>query len=247
MLQPGHLAGKRVYIATDGQIHSEIENGELTNQLEAAAAAALSERSSSHISFEKDGETVEAFLEVVTPPLRLLVFGAGDDAIPITELAHYLGWRISVFDGRAHYGRPERFPKADTVQVGPVEEANVQVDAWTAAVLMSHSYSQDLAALRMLAGEPLQYLGILGPRKRTEQLLADAGLAGTSLEPPPHSPMGLDIGADGPQQVALSVIAEIQASLNGRLGGQLKERAGSIHSRAEEDGVPFSVRSIVCA
>ncbi len=163
----------------------------------------------------------------------MLVFGAGDDAIPVAELAKHLGWEVWVFDGRAHYARSERFPSADQVQVRAPGSLSAlpQIDAWTAAVLMSHSYTQDLGTLRELSNTPLSYLGMLGPRKRAVQLLSDAGLDESQLHPALHSPMGLDIGADGPEQVALAVIAEIQAVLNGRPGGPLRERAGSIHSR----------------
>jgi xanthine/CO dehydrogenase XdhC/CoxF family maturation factor len=250
VLQPQNLAGRRIYVRKDGQSADEIDD-DLATQLEAAAITALDELASCHVSFPHDGASVEAFVEVLPPPLRLLVFGAGDDAIPVTELARYLGWSVFVSDGRAHYARPERFPEANAVRTARPAESEAQADAhidqWTAAVLMSHSYSQDLEALRVLAGASLCYLGILGPRKRTAQLLIDAGLDVSGLAASLHSPMGLDIGADGPQQVALSVITEIQASLNGRLGGSLKERPGSIHSRAEDDAPVFTVHSIVCA
>ncbi len=127
--------------------------------------------------------------------------------------------------------------------------SEIEIDPWTVAALMSHSYSQDLENLRELASQPLRYLGILGPRKRTAQLLADAGLDVARLIPALHTPMGLDIGADGPEQVALAVVAEIQATLNGREGGVLRERAGSIHApeNAAADPESFWVQSIVCA
>jgi xanthine/CO dehydrogenase XdhC/CoxF family maturation factor len=250
VLQPQPLAGRRIYIPRDGQGINEVDD-DLATQLAAAASAALDQRSSCHVFIPRDSEPVEAFIEVLAPPVHLLVFGAGDDAIPVTELAHYLGWTVSVSDGRAHYARPGRFPSANVVRTANPEasgdQADAHIDQWTAAVLMSHSYSQDLAALRLLARTPLRYLGILGPRKRTVQLLIDSGLDASDLAVPLHSPMGLDIGADGPQQVALSVITEIQASLNGRLGGPLRERVGAIHSRAEEDTPAFTVHSIVCA
>jgi xanthine dehydrogenase accessory factor len=195
-------------------------------------------------------DDVETFIELLTPPPHLLIFGAGDDAIPLVELAKYLGWRVSVLDGRAHYARREKFPQVDDVIVRPASEsaASVAIDPWTIAVLMSHSYSQDLEALRELASKPLRYLGILGPRKRSLQLLADAALDPARLLPALHTPMGLDIGADGPHQVALAVIAEIQSALNGREGGPLCQRSGSIHAlnEAAEPQNEF-VRSIVCA
>ena len=186
----------------------------------------------------------EVFTETLTPPLRLLIFGAGDDAVPLVTQAKLLGWEVLVFDGRAHYARRDRFPNANDVIVRTAGSDDVvpQIDTWTAAVLMSHSYSQDLEMLRQLAGRKLRYLGLLGPRKRAVQMLSEARLEGAIIDSALHTPMGLDIGADGPEQVALSVVAEIQATLNGRSGGLLRDRAGSIH--ADENAW---IQSIVCA
>jgi xanthine/CO dehydrogenase XdhC/CoxF family maturation factor len=113
---------------------------------------------------------------------------------------------------------------------------------------MTHSYSQDLEVLGELSAIPLAYLGILGPRKRTIQLLDEAGISASSMGPALHGPMGLDIGADGPEQVALAIVAEIQATFNGRQGGFLRERAGSIHSEEKgSDETPGNwVPSIAC-
>ena len=190
----------------------------------------------------------EVFIETLTPAVRLLIFGAGDDAIPLTQAAKFLGWEVFVYDGRAHYARREKFPQADQVIVRPAGAPVPPIDPWTVAVLMSHSYSQDLQALQELANLPLPYLGVLGPNKRTEQLLSDAGLERATIAARLHAPMGLDIGADGPEQVALAVIAEMQASLNGREGGTLSAYAGSIHAReADSTGAAAWARSIVCA
>ncbi|HTU46594.1 MAG TPA: XdhC family protein [Bryobacteraceae bacterium] len=193
---------------------------------------------------------VQAFVETLAPPVHLLIFGAGDDAVPLADLAKFVGWRVSVYDGRAHYARKEKFPRVDELIVRPPAEsaANVPIDPWTVAVLMSHSYRQDLEALRELSTKPLRYLGILGPRKRSSELLANAGLDPVRLTPALHSPMGLDIGADGPHQVALAVIAEIQATLNGREGGLLREGRGSIHAPGEASAPAADwAQSIVCA
>jgi xanthine dehydrogenase accessory factor len=189
----------------------------------------------------------EVWVETLQPAIRLLVFGAGEDAVPLTELARNLGWEVWVFDGRAHYARREKFPEVQVVAVRGTRPA--PIDPWTVAVIMSHSYSQDLEALHELAPQPLPYLGILGPAKRTAQLLADTELDASTLAPKMHAPMGLDIGADGPEQVALAVVAEIQSVLNGREGRSLSARGGAIHSRAagEDDAGKFEVRSIVCA
>ncbi len=108
---------------------------------------------------------------------------------------------------------------------------------------MTHSYGQDLEILRQLSKRPLRYVGLLGPRKRTDQLLLEAGLAESHSLGTLHAPMGLDIGADGPEQVAIAAVAEIQAVLNDRDGGFLRDRAGSIHS---PDSERAWVRSIAC-
>jgi len=198
-------------------------------------------------------DPLDVFAETLTPPLRLLICGAGDDAIPLVNFARFLGWQVFVFDGRTHYARSDKFPQADRVVVRSpgAGEPPVPIDDWTAAVLMSHSYTQDLEMLKELADRPLPYLGILGPRKRALQMLNDAGLEAAIENPALHSPMGLDIGADGPEQVALSVVAEIQATFNGRRGGLLRERAGSIHAQpphaAETTAESAWVQSIVCA
>jgi xanthine/CO dehydrogenase XdhC/CoxF family maturation factor len=198
-------------------------------------------------------ESREIFAETLVPALRLLIFGAGDDALPLVTLAKFLGWEVFVFDGRAHYARPDKFAQADDVAVRTPggDDAPLPIDDWTAAVLMSHSYSQDLQMLKELAGRKLRYLGVLGPRKRALQMLSEARIEGAIANPGLHSPMGLDIGADGPEQVGLSVVAEIQATLNGRRGGSLRDRAGSIHAEEPHAGGDAAesawVQSIVCA
>jgi xanthine dehydrogenase accessory factor len=248
IIEPASSVGQRLIVDPHGKLTSNVSDPELRATLESEAAGALSECSSRTLRMNSG---VEVFVEVLSPVIRLLVFGAGDDAVPLTTLAKYLGWRVTVIDGRAHYARRERFPQADEVLVRPAGHSGMmkEIDPWTVAVVMTHSYSQDLEALRELAGQPLRYFGILGPRKRTSRLLAEAGLDAGTLVPVLHSPIGLDIGADGPQQVALAVIAEIQATLNGRKGGSLRARAGSIHSGEDSSGDPESlwVQSIACA
>lgn len=181
------------------------------------------------IAHDVSPDGIDRFVETVVPPIRLLIFGGGDDAIPLTELASHLGWEAHVFDGRAHYARREKFPLAASVIVRKAGAGSVLlVDPWTVALVMSHSYTQDQANLQELLPLNLPYLGVLGPRKRTQQLIDDIGGTPAAV----FSPMGLDLGADGPEQVALAVVSEIQAVLNGRPGGQLRSLTGSIHQCA---------------
>ncbi len=244
LLQPLDAIGQRLLVDCHGLVTH--------NLLDPALARHLLEQQSGLPEInrvERLSSGHEVFFETLAPPIRLLIFGAGDDAIPLTELARQLGWHISVFDGRAHYARHEKFPAANDVTLRSSGDsvASLSIDPWTVAVTMTHSYSQDLNNLRSLCAQPLAYLGILGPRNRTLEMMSAAGLEPSSLEHV-HSPMGLDIGADGPEQVALSVLAEIQATLNHRAGGSLRARAGSIHSRSLDGASPSPYTpSIVCA
>lgn len=232
VIAPAALVGSRL-----------IDDAELDPRFRAAAEHVVT----SAVTRLDSGE--EVFFETLMPPVRLLIFGAGDDVVPLTELGRQLGWRVGVFDGRAHYARTDKFPSAHEVAVRDSEAtlADLYIDSRTVAVVMTHSYSQDLNFVKALLEQPLAYLGVLGPRNRTLQLLTDARIH-PSTAPRLHGPVGLDIGADGPEQVALSIIAEIQATLNGREGGPLRARTGSIHSR-ESDGRSTErfVPSIVCA
>ncbi len=176
-------------------------------------------------------------IEPLLPPIALYLFGAGYDAVPLAQLAGELGWRVTVADHRPSYARAERFPGARQVllaQPGHLPE-ELQFDNRSCAVIMSHNYLQDQALLRDLLGAPLAYLGVLGPHQRTQRLLAD--LQKEDVAPSDEqtarlfSPVGLDIGAETAEEIALSILGEIQAALTGRQGGSLRDHPGPIHDR----------------
>ncbi|ACB73998.1 XdhC family protein [Opitutus terrae] len=175
------------------------------------------------------------FRQTLHPPPALYVFGAGDDAQPLVQLAKVLGWQVIVADPRAEFATPDRFPTADRLVVAPaarlVEPCAPPADA--CAVVMTHRYVHDVPILKQLFARTLNYVGLLGPKKRATRILAD--LANEGVHPIPqrlgrfHAPVGLDLGADSPQEVALSIVAEIQASLGGRDARPLREREKPIH------------------
>jgi xanthine dehydrogenase accessory factor len=175
------------------------------------------------------------FLNTIQPPTTLAIFGAGDDAQPLARLAKELGWHVTVADPRAAFAVEERFPQADARVVGPADSLveKVNPDMSTLAVVMTHHYVHDVPLLRALLERPLAYLGLLGPRKRADRILADIAKAGSpaAAEAPDrlHAPVGLDLGADSPEQVALAIIAEMQATLGGRNARPLRERTSPIH------------------
>ncbi|MEJ6981785.1 XdhC/CoxI family protein [Pedobacter sp. P351] len=171
---------------------------------------------------------IKGFVEFLKPPIHLVVFGAGNDAIPLVQFANILGWEISVIDGRPNYAIPSRFPSAKKVQVTRAEKAfdTIHVDDWTVAVLMTHNYNYDLEVLRKAILLNLKYIGTLGPKKKLRRMLDE--LTEEEFEIPEDSlsrvfgPTGLDIGSETPEEIALSIIAEIKAVTSNREGTSLK-------------------------
>jgi xanthine/CO dehydrogenase XdhC/CoxF family maturation factor len=164
------------------------------------------------------------YIERLAGPQRLFVLGAGDDAKPLVSMASLLGWRVFVADGRAQLAKPERFPKAERVfAAASADELGVRAN--DAVVLMTHSYEQDRALLAGLlsATEVPGYIGLLGASHRSSLLVSEAAaLIGSTVEgccERVWAPVGLDLGGDGAEAIALAVIAEVQAWREGKLGG----------------------------
>jgi xanthine/CO dehydrogenase XdhC/CoxF family maturation factor len=175
------------------------------------------------------------FLESIVPPVQLWIFGAGDDATPIVRMARELGWTVGVADHRSAYATPARFPEADAVRAGQPADLvpSLALDARSVAVLITHNYAKDLEALRGLLPSAAGYVGVMGHRRRGARLLAALEAERMDFTAPQiirfHHPVGLDIGAEAPETLALAILAEIQAVLAGRRGMPLRERRGPIH------------------
>lgn len=154
------------------------------------------------------------------PPSRILLLGAGPDAQPVAELAAFLGWQITVIDHRPHYARAARFPAAQAVlDCGPAglrDLLSAQQAPFDSVIIMSHHLATDLAYLRVIAETSIPYVGLLGPIVRRERLMSDLGTSAARLRPRLRSPVGLDLGAAGPESIALAIVAEIQGTLAGR-------------------------------
>jgi xanthine dehydrogenase accessory factor len=166
-------------------------------------------------------------LSVLYTPLkaipRLLVLGAGLDAVPLVALAATLGWRVTVADHRPAYIAQGGFEGAEQALVVDPRRLREQigVDEFDAVVVMSHHLLSDQAYLEQLDGVPARFLGVLGPAKRRARLLDALGDKGTRLASRLRGPVGLDIGADSPESIALSLLAEVHASLAGATGQAL--------------------------
>lgn len=223
----------RLLLSETGRVQQGIADAALAQCILSDAQAALSSGKSQTKEYAIFGGSASVFLESIKPSLPLVIFGAGHDAPPLVRLATEIGWHVTIADARPAYAISERFPQADTVLAFPPEEAALRLplDPRTAVVLMTHNYLQDRTLLEQLLPSPIRYLGILGPKRRTERLLSEmpSGMVTDKALSRLHSPVGLDIGADTPEAIALSIIAEIQAVTAGRAGRSLRDRPGPIY------------------
>ena len=206
------------------------------NADEAPGARALLDEEGSF--FAGDAEVLQRAgdltLEVVRPVISLVVCGGGADAVPVTKLAHAMGWHVTVVDHRPSFANAGRFPDADAIVCMNLPERpgaladEAALDERTMAVVMAHSALHDGAYLHALLDAGASYIGVLGPRRRPMQLLG--GRAATGIPETVHSPVGLDLGAETPDEIALAIVAEIAAVHAGRAGGMLCHRPGPIHT-----------------
>jgi len=208
-------------INEDGNVRREKLSGPLAAEVENEV------RALSHVEVNS-GVTV--FIETLMPPVPVVIFGAGHDALAVVELARGLGWQTEVVDPQARPASLERFAIADKVTLLRPEHVadKVAITPRTLTLLMTHNYSHDVALLSFLLRSAAPYIGVMGPRARTERMLSELAADEADLSRL-YSPAGLDIGANAPAEVALSIIAEMRAVLEGRRGGMLRERRGSIH------------------
>ncbi|WP_158995028.1 XdhC family protein [Mucilaginibacter sp. L196] len=209
-----------------------LENLPFQNELSIDARDALTNQSSSIFNYNN----YTAFIECVKPLISLVIIGAGNDAIPLTKIAAVLGWDITVIDGRPNYAVADRFRLAQKVLVAKPEQVldNLELNEWTAFVLMTHNYNYEIAFLKELLPLKVSYIGILGPKKKLERMLGELEDKGAHITDENmdaiHGPVGLDIGSENAEEIALSIIAEIKAVFSARSGNPLKYKTSVIHS-----------------
>ena len=223
---PGQVLARAVFSA-EGELRfrSETLRGEQVEGLDLAGV---------------EGEA-GVFVERIKAPQRLFVFGAGDDARPVVRMAALLGWSVTVADGRTQLARGDRFPQAEQVIAGQ-EAEELEVRGRDAAVLMTHSYEQDRDLLRRLLAleEPPTYLGLLGARHRSSLLVSEvAAMLGRSVTEcceRIYAPVGLDLGGDGAEAIALAIVAEAHARVEGRLGASRRLSAEDVAENVARGG-----------
>jgi xanthine dehydrogenase accessory factor len=232
----GIARGDRV-LRVDGDREGTLGDTGAMSQIDAAVASALLSGTGGIENIEAEGGVIRVFIEVLEPPLRLLVCGAGHDAIPLVRHATLLGWKVTVVDDRSAFPSEERFPGASQFFLAEPSAAaeKAGVDQRTYAVVMSHNYLRDRDYLRAFLGTDVAYIGMLGPRARLERLLDDLATDGVEPSQADHEklfgPAGLDLGGEGPDEIAAAIVGEVLAIARRRAGGSLRDRTGTIHEQ----------------
>ena len=241
--------GARLLVHPDGHREKSLGNPAADDAAAEAAMDALERESSvkEDIAVGPDGEagTLTAFVEVLEPSPRLLICGAGHDAIPVAHYAAQLGWRPVVIDDRERFLNEERFgPGIEFIVLDrPLEAAaKAGADRRTYVLVMSHNYLRDRDYIASFLGTDVAYIGSLGPRKRLDSVLTDLAKEGVNPSDEDlakiYAPAGLDVGAEGPEEVAWAIMAELLAVRSDRKAGFLRDRKGHIHPRPESSDQP---------
>jgi xanthine dehydrogenase accessory factor len=231
--------GSRIVVYPGGEMAGSLGDDALTRSAADEASRALTDGSTSAVKLATQEGESRVFVEVLRPPLRLVVCGAGHDAIPLVRAGAQLGWRVDVVDDRASFLDAERVRAARSfIECEPGDVAErADIDERSYVVVMSHNYLRDRDYLRSLLPSRAAYIGMLGPHARLQRLLGDLETDGFIPTPEQlertHGPAGLDLGGEGPEEIATSIVAEILAVSEGRKAGFLRRRPGPIHERPQ--------------
>jgi xanthine/CO dehydrogenase XdhC/CoxF family maturation factor len=218
--------GTCLLLKESGIIMETIHDKSLLDKLTVDVNTALQNNQSSIRKYVYDDNELTAFINTLKPQVTLVLVGAGNDAMPLVKMGEVIGWKVVVVDGRANYANKKRFSSGCQVMVSKAEEifSSIEIDEQTMFVLMTHNYNYDLAVLRQLVLLNARYIGILGSRNKLNRMIEELSAEGIDANKEltnVYSPVGLDIGAETPEEIALSIMAEIQAILSGKSGNHL--------------------------
>jgi xanthine dehydrogenase accessory factor len=232
-------AGTCLLMEEDKTITGDIPFAAIREAVMADVYTALESQVSLFKNYTSENVSVTAFIEFLKHAVSLVVVGAGNDAIPLVNIADVIGWEARVVDGRNTHAKPERFAAACQVLVSKPEKAleQIPIDEQTVFVLMTHNYNYDLAMLKALLERNVKYIGVLGPKKKLERMLDELKDGGMKLTEEQlssiYGPVGLEIGAETAEEIALSIISEIKAVFAGKKGASLRDSKDFIHSRPD--------------
>jgi xanthine/CO dehydrogenase XdhC/CoxF family maturation factor len=252
-----NLIGNRLAVFDSGEtvvqnVSPSAQFNAMQDWLETKCKKALRSRTASEEQLAIDGTlaihepangkyVIEVCIEVIQPPTQLLIFGGGEDAVPLVEMAHTLGMSVHIIDRRDKFASQTRFPyAASTVHSLPeMKTVNVLADECTAAIIMNHNYEIDKATLSKLVDSRYFYVGVLGPKRRTQRMLSELVESGVNIPQTLgerlYFPAGIDLGAETCEEIALSILSEIKAVFKGRCGGLLRDKQRAIHAGLDEE------------
>lgn len=231
--------GTCLFLDSSGNFQGTIHDSKLEQILKHDAALAYAEEKTMFKKYISADYKLTAFIECIKPAVSLVIIGAGNDVMPMVEMADMLGWESRVIDGRSSHARPERFEKSCQVLVSKPENVLEQIfiDEQTVFVLMTHNYNYDKAMLKVLVEKKVAYIGMLGPKKKLDRMLQELKDEGITLSDEQKenifAPVGLDIGAETAEEIAVSIIAEIKVVLAGKTSQSLRNIQVPIHARMD--------------
>lgn len=217
----GTNVGAKIIIYPDGHTVGDLDNASLQTQVVRDALRVMQTEQPENHAYNE----TEVFIDVFAPKPKLIIFGGVHTAIPLTQFAQALGFRVTIVDGRGRFANRERFPTADEIIVAWPDEAIAQmrIDSSTYVAILTHDPKFDIPALKALSPMRPRYIGAMGSRETRAQHFAELRAAGVSEEflARVHGPIGLDLGARSPEEMALAIMAEIVAARYGRPGRSL--------------------------
>lgn len=220
-------------------IKSTIVPALLEKHLVNDAGMAFADQASFFKKYVNEKMVQTAFIEFVKPAISLVIIGAGNDVKPLADMAFIMGWNTTIIDGRANYAAHHRFPKVQNILVSKPENVlqKLRIDNRTAFVLMTHNYNYDYAMLRQLVQQNAVYIGMLGPKKKLDSMLYELKQEGLFFDTDKlsaiYAPVGLDLGAESSEEIALSIMAEIKGVMSNAPLNPLRENTTPIHPRSE--------------
>lgn len=220
-----------------GEYYGTVADAAMAQKIKADIVDVYTEKVPRVKQYTSGTTALQGFIELLQPPVSLVIAGAGNDAIPLADMAAILGWRVTVIDGRATHAGSQRFTKAHQIIVARPAEAiqKINIDERTVFVLMTHNYNYDIALLQLLLQRQCTYIGTLGPASKLERMYDELEQQGYFIPPSVrarvYGPVGLEIGAETAEEIALSIMAEIKMVLEKQTGTSLRDKRGAIHNK----------------
>ena len=234
IIQPG----VKMIIFSDAKTQGSLGDDKLDEKVIKDALELLSGEKSRTLSYDLEPNIkIEVYIESIFPPSPFVIIGADPDAVPIVNLAKQQGFKVVLVDHRESFANPEKYPDADEIIVCEPSEmpGNINLDEKTFVLVKTHNYLRDKEILKFVLKSNARYVGQLGPKARLEDLLKDLAKEEVNFNEEDlqklYAPVGLDIGAESPEQIALSILSEMLAVKHGREGRFLKDQTLAIHPR----------------